>query len=40
MTFLQKMKVKFFTINLELIELIVNQPARILTNPHFEKSDA
>jgi hypothetical protein len=40
MLFLQKFMVHFFTINFELIELIVSQPARILLYPHFQKSDA
>jgi len=32
--------VRFFTINFELIELIVNQPTRILAYPHFQKINA
>jgi hypothetical protein len=40
MYFLQKTVVQFFTINFELIELIVNQPARILAYPPFQKKDA
>ena len=32
--------VRFFTINFELIVLIVNQPARILAYPTFHKNHA
>ena len=32
--------VHFFTINFELIVLIVNQPTRILAYPPFQKFDA
>ena len=34
------MMVDFFTINFELIELIVSQPTRILAYPPFQKNEA